>query len=42
MRAADIAQALEVTQVRMVRKRMCDAGVIERVAMGMYAVGERE
>ena len=38
MRAADIERALGVTQARMVLKHMCDAGVIERVAKGEYAV----
>jgi hypothetical protein len=42
LRAADIKQALGVRQARMVLKRMADAGVLERVAKGEYAITEGE
>jgi len=38
LRAGDIAQALWMPQACMVHKRMEDAGVIKRVAQGVYAL----
>jgi len=40
MRVADVAWALGVRQVRMVRTRICDAGGIEWVAQGVYGLTE--
>jgi predicted transcriptional regulator of viral defense system len=42
LRAADIEQALGLPPVRMTLQRMADAGVLERVAKGVYRVPEDE
>ena len=38
IRASDVQQVLGIPQAHMVRKRMADAEVIERVAQGLYTV----
>jgi len=38
IRASDVQQVLGILQAHMVRKRMADAEVIERVAQGLYTV----